>query len=106
MLNLLSIILAVQAATLTVDRYGSGDHLTIQAAIDSAIDGDTISVLPATYFESIDFLGKAIEVVSTSGAAVTKINGLGNTTNGVTFSTAETALSILDGFSIEMRTEK
>ena len=106
MLNLLSIILAVQAATLTVDRYGSGDHDTIQAAIDASLDGDTISVLPATYFESIDFGGKAIEVVSTSGAAATKINGMGNTTNCVTFSTGETALSILDGFSIENGTQR
>jgi MYXO-CTERM domain-containing protein len=101
MLHILTIAIAAQAATLTVDRYGSADHTTIQAAIDAAQDGDTISVLPATYFESINFLGKAIDVVSTSGATATKINGLGNTTNGVTFSTGETALSILDGFSIE-----
>lgn len=44
---------------------GSVDHPfdAIQEAIDVAQDGDVIQVLPGTYFENIDFLGKAIEVV-------------------------------------------
>ena len=36
---------------------------SIQEAIDLAEDGSVIQVLPGTYFENIDFLGKAIEVV-------------------------------------------
>jgi len=38
------------------------DVPTIQSALDGAIDGDVITVLPATYDESLDFLGKAVTV--------------------------------------------
>jgi len=43
---------------------------TIQKGIDSAEIGETISVYPAVYHETIDFLGKAITVQSAEDAAV------------------------------------
>mgnify|MGYP001812183684 FL=1 len=41
------------AATLVVAADGSGDFATIQAAVDAAADGDTISIRPGTYTEAV-----------------------------------------------------
>jgi len=47
--------------------YVPDDEPTIQDAIDSAANGDTIIVRPGTYVERIDFDGKGIAVVSENG---------------------------------------
>ena len=49
-------------ADFIVDIDGGGTHTQIQAAIEDAIDGDTIVVMPGEYEERIDFLGKRIRV--------------------------------------------
>ena len=46
------------------------DEPTIQAGIDAAMNGDEIVVAPDTYFETINFLGKAITVRSSDGPEV------------------------------------
>ena len=75
------------------------DHPTIQAGIDAAVDGDTVLVSPGVYRGKINFLGKAIIVRSTDGAAVTTIDALW-TGSVVTFQSGETGASIIDGFTI------
>ncbi len=42
-----------QARTITVDDDGPADFRTIQAAIDASEEGDTVSVAPGTYTESV-----------------------------------------------------
>jgi nitrous oxidase accessory protein NosD len=76
-----------------------GDHPTIQAAIDALATGDTVIVRPGTYAENIDFLGKAITVMSEQGAAVTTIDG-NRSGSVVTFRNGEGPFSILEGFTV------
>ena len=56
--------------------YVPDDYPTIQQAIEAAAEeGDEIIVHPGTYYKTIDFLGKAIWLHSSDGAAVTTIHG-------------------------------
>jgi len=58
---------------ITVKADGSGDFVTIQAAIDAAVNGDVVVLQAGTYTGSgnrdIDFLGKAITVRGATGDA-------------------------------------
>jgi hypothetical protein len=87
----------VQAATLEVAPSGY-PYTSIQAAINAAVDGDTVLVHDGTYVENINFLGKAITVKSVNGAAST-INGNGSSSL-VTFNHGEGSGSVLDGFTM------
>src|SRR5438128_9050171 len=77
-----------------------GNAPTIQAAINTAIDGDTVLVAPGTYVENINFNGKAITVTSSGGPATTIIDGSG-LDSVVFFDTGEGPRSVLNGFTIQ-----
>jgi hypothetical protein len=77
------------------------DQSTIQAGINAAVTGDTVLVSAGTYYENINFNGKAITVTSANGPAVTIIDGSKNFTSVVTFSTNETESSVLSGFTVQ-----
>jgi photosystem II stability/assembly factor-like uncharacterized protein/5-hydroxyisourate hydrolase-like protein (transthyretin family) len=80
--------------------YVPSDKTSIQAAIDTANDGDTILVAPGTYMENINFKGKAITVISSGGQDVTILDG--NRTGSVaTFANGEWNSSVLNGFTIQ-----
>ena len=84
----------------------SGDPYTsIQYALSrpSTVDGDQLLVRPGTYVENVDFLGKAVKVVSSSGAAVTAIDGGagGAFLSAVTFQSGEGRGSVLEGFTVQ-----
>lgn len=86
------------AATLQVPSA----YPTIQDAINGAKEYDEIWVAPGTYIENIDYLGKEIRIISTSGPNVTIIDG-NRTGSVVTFSdaTSPTSAPMLQGFSIQ-----
>ena len=78
------VVIHVDAANCPGPGDGSvGDpYCSIQTAMDHAVDTDEIVVAPGTYFESINFLGKAITVRSTDPmdpvvVAATIIDGTG-----------------------------
>ncbi len=74
------------------------DYTTIQAAIDGALDWDTILVAPGTYSGDVDFLGKSIVMRSEAGAAFTILQS-----SEVHFTSGEDTTSIIDGFGITGR---
>jgi len=76
------------------------DQTTIQQAINAASTGYLILVSPGTYFEHLDYHGKAISIQSTSGPEQTIIDG-SNTGTVATFRTQESSQSVLTGFTIQ-----
>lgn len=97
----------VSAQTLYVP---SGEHSSIQSAINDANDGDTIVVSAGTYQENINFLGKAITVRSVDPndpnvVAATIIDGSNpvdpNIGSVVTFNNSEDTNSVLSGFTLQ-----
>ncbi|HSH16655.1 MAG TPA: right-handed parallel beta-helix repeat-containing protein, partial [Verrucomicrobiae bacterium] len=76
------------------------DQPTIQAAINAALPGSLVLVAPGTYYQAINFNGKAITVRSSSGnPADTIINGNG-ATHVVQCVSGEGPDSVLSGFTI------
>ena len=75
---------------------------SIQSAIDAAVDADEIVVAPGTYFEAIDFLGKAVTLRSSDGPDVTTIDagGPGGLGTVVTCENGEGADTVLQGLTI------
>ncbi len=93
-------LLFTESASAQVVITVPGDHPTIQSAIDAAVAGDTVLVAPGTYFENINFRGKAITVESDQGPEVTIIDG--NLAGSVvTFSSGEGPASVLRGFTLQ-----
>jgi parallel beta-helix repeat protein len=87
----------------------TGQYPTIQSAINAAGNGDVVIVSPATYYENINFCGKAITVRSVNPddpnvVAATVINGSHpadpNIGSVVTFASGEDTNSVLSGFTI------
>lgn len=103
-LTCLFLAIPCHAIIITVNWDGSGDYLTIQAAIDDSNDGDTVIVAKGTFNENINIGGKNITLISTDPndpniVRDTIIQGDG-TISVVTFSGSEDARCTLSGFAI------
>ncbi|MFH2001149.1 MAG: right-handed parallel beta-helix repeat-containing protein [Planctomycetota bacterium] len=97
-------LLSIASFCFSETIYVPADQPSIQAGIDAAVNSDVVVVSPGTYFENINFLGKAIVVKSSSGPDVTLIDG-GCPTDPdfisvVTFMNGEGGDSVLEGFSL------
>jgi len=95
---------AIMAAQYHVKQDGTGDFTTIQAAIDAAVNGDTVVVHPGTYYENIQFKGKNIVLRSVGPedqqiGASTIIDG-GHYGSVVTFAGTEDRTCSISGFTI------
>ncbi len=77
-----------------------GNQPAIQGAINAAVNGDTVVVAPGTYFEHLDFHGKAIKVVSSQGPQTTIIDGSGTASVAI-FVSGEGSSTILEGFTLQ-----
>ena len=66
----------LHADVLEVAADGSQDYVSIQAAVDAAVTGDTILVYPGSYSETVSETdGKSLQIRSARGPAVTVISG-------------------------------
>lgn len=92
----LCLIPAARAATINVPA----NQPTIQAGINAASNGDTVLVAPGTYYENIDFKGKAITVTSSAGPATTILDGSSNGP-AVSFKSSEPRAAVLSNFTIQ-----
>lgn len=73
---------------------------TIQAAVDAAVNGDTVLVSPGNYGAGFDFKGKRILVKGTLGALVTTIDLSANGGTAVWATSGEPAGTQLEGISL------
>ena len=97
------------ATTWTVDDDGMADFNNIQAAVDAAIDGDEIIVMPGTYTSTqdghvVNMLGKAVTLRSSDPSdpdvvATTIIDGE-NQRRGIVCFNGETEMTLVKGLTI------
>lgn len=95
----LSILLCFQAASFSATLHVPQNYNTIQDAINAANNGDTVMVAPGTYPENLNFLGKAITVMSSDGPEVTIVDGQ-QAESVVRFLNKEGNDSVLEGFTL------
>ncbi len=97
---LLTAVLLISSASAQTTIHVPSDVSTIQGAIQSASNGDTILVASGTYRENIDFLGKSIVVEGTS-SATTILQGGSAPGAVVKFTSGEGRNSVLSNFTIQ-----
>ncbi len=100
-IQLLSIllILVMFSPAHAVTRYVPGNHPTIQEAVDSCAEGDTVIVSAGTYVENVDLNGIDIVLRSKDGPEVTIIDG-NQEGSVVKFDDGETENTVLEGFTL------
>jgi hypothetical protein len=99
----LAILLSLAVSVHGADRLVPNVYPTIQAAIDAAVNGDTVIIADGTYTgvgnRDIDFADKAITVKSQNGPGLCIID-CQNYGDGFRFDSGEPNSSVLDGITI------
>jgi hypothetical protein len=88
-----------QGTSCAVTRFVPAQFPSIQAAVDSASDGDRIMVAPGTYREQVNLRGKGIQLMSAEGPGSTIIDGEDART--VIVGAGEPATCSITGFTIQ-----
>ena len=88
-----------------VDEYGKPAHYRyVQDAIDAAVDGDTIVVMPGRHYATLNMLGKAITLQSSDPTDADVISSTlldgGYKGTVITCNSGETADTVITGFVI------
>ncbi len=103
LITIVTLIFVFQVSSWAAVIHVPGDQPTIQSGIDTAVDGDTVLVADGSYTgdgnRDIDFLGKAISVMSENGPESCQIDCQGSF-RGFYFHNNESDLSILAGFTV------
>lgn len=93
--NMVSVL--IDTKKVSCPGLGDFDYTSIQTAIDSATDGDTILVADGTCTETLVIDNKDLTIVSVNGAGATIIDGNGASTVVTLQNGADTTL---DGFTV------
>ena len=91
---------SIAGSDVTGDGTAENPFATIQTGIDSSETGDIVLVLPGTYNENINYLGKNIVISSTGGKDSTFIDGNQNG-SVVTIDSGEDSTAVLNDFTIQ-----
>ena len=75
-------------------------HATIQAAISAAPSVATILVDGGSYYETINLLGKDLQVVGIAGPSLTVLDSSGANDSCVTANSGETLAASIEGFTL------
>ena len=73
---------------------------TIQSAIDAASNGDSIHILSGEYNETLNTLGKAIELIGVDGAEMTTVDATGIGGSVIVCNTNETSDTLITGLTM------
>lgn len=100
------VIQGVQARIIHVPA----DSSSIQKGINGAVNGDTVSVAPGTYYERINVYGRAIVLIGDTldfsttiidGSSTSKISNASDTASVVCFLNGEQPATTIQGFTIQ-----
>lgn len=95
---LMVLALSFQVCAATI--YVPADQPNIQAGINAAASNDTVLVAPGTYVENINFLGKAVVLLSEAGRDFTFIHPANPNAVIVRFDSGEDTTSVINGFTV------
>ena len=98
--GLVAVLVSAQICLATIINVPE-DQPTIQAGINAAVDGDTVSVAAGSYIENIDYSNKKIKIIARSGPQATILIPVNLGLPTVTFDGEEGPEAEFKGFTVK-----